>query len=347
VSLDRATALLGGATRGRVRPIRGEARAIQIRNPPLFASLGPCDIRVGGQATRADLSANLFDFGVCSLQLRLAAQPGLSWPDFSEFGSNVVAASEIAEVIDRELRVLLERLGPAIERPGVAPLSEEYIVFRIDRMDSAPAEMPVSERLSDDQLVSLLLGERRPLSASTRKELLPHRFSYYDDDLAVLTWDNALVVEPRTDDRDVEYVLEFANAQLLELRMYDQQLDSEIPALYDRVEATRAKRRLRLSGHFETVLSDLQTKVADITETVERVENALKVTDDVYLARIYAAALELFRERAWRSGIERKLGILRETYAMLNSEAQATRAELLEIAIIVLIVAELLLGILR
>jgi hypothetical protein len=104
---------------------------------------------------------------------------------------------------------------------------------------------------------------------------------------------------------------------------------------------------LRLSGHFETVLSDLQTKVADITETVERVENALKVTDDVYLARIYAAALDLFRERAWRSGIERKLGILRETYAMLNSEAQATRAELLEIAIIVLIVAELLLGILR
>jgi hypothetical protein len=339
--------LLGGATRGRVRPIRGEARAIQIRNPPLFASLGPCDIRVDDKATRAELSANLFDFGVCSLQLRIAAAPGLSWLAFSEFGGHVGAASEIVEAIDRELRVLLDRIGPAVERAAVAPLSEEYIVFRIDHIDSPTVEVPVSERLSDDQLVSLLLGERRPLSASTRKELLPHRFSYYDDDLAVLTWDNALVVEPRTDDRDVEYVLEFANAQLLELRMYDQQLDSEIPALYDRVEATRAKRRLRLSGHFETVLSDLQTKVADITETVERVENALKVTDDVYLARIYAAALELFRERAWRSGIERKLGILRETYAMLNSEAQATRAELLEIAIIVLIVAELLLGILR
>jgi hypothetical protein len=95
------------------------------------------------------------------------------------------------------------------------------------------------------------------------------------------------------------------------------------------------------------VLSDLQARVADVTETVERVENALKVTNDVYLARVYAAALELFREQAWRRGVERKLRILRETYVMLNSEAQAARAELLEIAIVVLIVAELVIAILR
>jgi hypothetical protein len=201
--------------------------------------------------------------------------------------------------------------------------------------------------LTDDALVALLIGEQRPVSPAARRELVPHRFSYYDDDLTVLTWENALVVEPRADDRDVEYVLEFANAQLLELRMYDLQLDAELPALYDRVAAARTRRRPRLSGRFRTVLSDLQTRVADITETVERVENALKVTNDVYLARIYAAALELFREQAWRRGIERKLGILRETYTMLNSEAQAARAEALEIAIVVLIVAELAVGLVR
>ena len=347
IALDQAAELLGDTTRGRVRPGRVEARAIQIRNPPLFASLGSWNVVIDETPRAAALSANLFDFGVCSLRLRLSAPPGLSWTEFSEFGGNVGAASEIGAIFDRELRALLDRIAPAVERPRVAPLSEEYIVFRIDRMEAAGVARPASERLSDDQLVSLLLGERRPLSAAARRELVPHRFSYYDDDFTVLTWDNALVVEPRTDDRDVEYVLEFANAQLLELRMYDLQLDAEIPALYDRVAATRARRRPRLSGHFQTVLSDLQTRVADITETVERVENALKVTNDVYLARIYAAALELFREQAWRRGIERKLGTLRETYAMLNSEAQAARAELLEIAIIVLIVAELMLGILR
>jgi hypothetical protein len=163
----------------------------------------------------------------------------------------------------------------------------------------------------------------------------------------VMTWESALVVEPRIEDRDVEYILEFANAQLLELRMYDQQLDADLPALYDRVEAARARRSPRLTGRFRAVLSDLQTRVADVTETVERVENALKVTNDVYLARIYATALELFRAQAWRRGIDRKLAILRETYTMLNSEAQAARAELLEIVIVVLILVELLLGLLR
>jgi uncharacterized Rmd1/YagE family protein len=91
----------------------------------------------------------------------------------------------------------------------------------------------------------------------------------------------------------------------------------------------------------------VQTQVADVTETVERAENALKVTDDVYLARVYGAALELFRAAAWRRGIERKLEIFRSTYTMLNSEAHAARAELLEMAIVVLIVAELVLGIVR
>lgn len=48
-----------------------------------------------------------------------------------------------------------------------------------------------------------------------------------------------------------------------------------------------------------------------------------------------------------RRRIDRKLRILRETYAMLNSEAQAARAERLEIAIVLLIVAELVLAVAR
>ncbi len=87
--------------------------------------------------------------------------------------------------------------------------------------------------------------------------------------------------------------------------------------------------------------------MADVIEVTERAENALKVTDDVYLARVYGAALELFRATSWRRGIERKLAIVRSTYAMLNGEAQAARSELLELAVVLLIVTELVLGIIR
>jgi len=348
IDLDRATELLGSSTRGRARPVRFEARAIQIRNPPVVVALGDCALTIDEVERRGALAAHIFEFGVCSLQLEVDIPSAATWSAFVEFAAALDASPETPALFERELNALLRRMDAAIERRDVAPLFEDYKVYRIDRVmiDSRPAGGAVSPLFPDVQLASLLIGEPRPVSAATLRELLPYRFSYHDDDLTVLSWDAALVVEPRVDDHDVEYVLEFANAQLLELRVYDQQLEAELPALYDRVEAVRGSARLRLTGKFREVISELQTRVADITETVERVENALKVTNDVYLARIYAAALELFRERAWRRGIKRKLRILRDTYAMLNDEAQASRMELLEIMVVLLIFAEIALAVL-
>jgi hypothetical protein len=350
IALDRAAVLLGESTRGRALPGGVDARALEIRNPPLFVTLGTFPVDVRGTRHTGALSAHLFDFGVCSLRLRLPLPSAAPWSALTEFANGLEESRDPPAIFDRELDALLSRLAPSVERAGLAPLFEEYRVYRIDRLlgvEGAAPPTPVIDVLTEAQLVSLLVGERRQLSPAARRELVPYRFSYYEDDLAALSWESALVVEPRPEDRDVEYVLEFANAQLLELRVYDSQLDAELPSLYDRVAAARRRPRPRLSGRFRAVLSDLQARVADVTETVERVENALKVTNDVYLARVYAAALELFREQAWRRGVERKLAILRETYVMLNSEAQAARAELLEIAIVVLIVAELVLAILH
>jgi hypothetical protein len=347
IDLERASALFAPDAAIRERPGRSEAQALQIANPPLFVGLGEERLTIGGSEQRAEVSVRLFDFGACSLQLRVAAPPGLPWDDFTAFGNGVDASPALASIFLRHLDTLRARVAPALERPSLASVVEDYVVFRITRLtDERGAELG-TDVLTDEHVVPLLLHERRRLSADARRELLPHRFSYHPDDLTILTWDNALVVEPRADDRDVEYILEFANAQLLELRFYDALLDAELPAMYDRVAAARSRLFPLPTFRYRPLLARLQTRVADVTETVERVENALKVTDDVYLARIYAAALELFRGTAWRRGIERKLSIVRETYTMFNAEAQAARAELLEIAIIVLIVVEIVLGLTR
>ena len=349
IDLDRASALLGRDSTERVRPGRSEARALQITNPPLAVTLGAEQLEILGVARSATLSARLFDFGACSLELRVGAPPGTAWEEFSAFGSAVDVSPEIAALLDARLAALRGRIAAAVQRPNLANVVEDYVVFRITRLTDESGSPLSTDVLTDDHLVPLLLHERLALSAGARRELLPHRFSYYEDDLTILTWDNALVVEPRAEDRDVEYILEFANAQLLELRYYDSVLDDELPLMYGRV-ATARGRMLPLplrTRRYRPLLARLQSRVADITETVERVENALKVTDDVYLARIYAAALELFRGTAWRRGIERKLAIVRETYEMFNAEAQAARAELLEVAIIALIVIEIVLGVMR
>ena len=345
IDLDKAGAILGRETRGRSRPRRLEAQTFEIRNPPLFVSLGERSLAVGGAGTIGALSAHLYDFGVCSIRFTIAAQH-LDWEGFVELGTAFAASEEVTRMLEIELVALANRLAPAIERSGIAPAREEYVVFRVNGAFERGATSGMSLAFGEDRLVPLLLGEQRPLSVEARRELLANRFSYYEDDLVVLTWDNALIVEPQTSDEDVEFVLEFANAQLLELRVYDAELDDELPQLYDRIEERRRRRPL-LSRHFRPLLANVQSRVAAITEIVERADNAFKVTDDVYLARIYRAALDLFREAAWRRGVDRKLQIFRDTYAMLNGESQVARAELMETIIIVLIAVELLLGIFR
>jgi hypothetical protein len=344
IHLDRALELLATNAPVRERPLRGEAQAMQIPNPPISVTLGQERIIIDARAHDATISARIFDFGVVSLRVRVDAPSRIGWEQYWRFGNAVDVGTDLTPLFQRYLQNLFDRITAAIERPAIAPVSEDYVVFRIHRLEDAAGRTAPAEVISDDDIIPLLLNESRQLSVAARRELLPHRFSYYADDLTILTWDNALVLEPVPEDADVQYILEFANAQLLELRFYDAVLDRELMRMYDRISEARAKPRRFLRQRFTPLLTRMQSIVADSTELVERVENSLKVTDDVYLARIYSAALEIFRARAWRAGIDRKLAIIRETYAMLNAEAQSARGEALELAIVLLFVLEIVLA---
>lgn len=67
----------------------------------------------------------------------------------------------------------------------------------------------------------------------------------------------------------------------------------------------------------------------------------------MYLARVYASALELFRIRYWTASIDRRLALIRDTYAALYDEAVATRAELLEATTVALILFEIVMAFVR
>ncbi len=330
------------------RSARAEVQALQIKNPPITCALGPDTITLDGRPQAVQVSARIFDFGVVSLRFDVAVPPPglLAWGEFSRFGNAVDECdSESAALFERHIRRLTGQLRGAIERPQLAPVTEDYIVFRVTRLLGPAGEPLPTTVLRDLDVVPLLLNEQRALSDEARRELLPYRFTYYPDDLAVLTWNSALIVDPTEGDSDVQLILEFANAQLLELRYYDAVLDAELPRMYDRIAESRAAGRALFRRRYAALLTRLQTLVADSTEIVERAENALKVTDDVFLARVYGAALELFRARAWRGGIDHKLAIIRQTYAMLNAESMAVRNEVLEAAIVVLIVVEIILAV--
>lgn len=331
------------SSRGRLTTTPAKAVAFDV--PPVALGLDTIELPLPDGPVHAIVTARLYDFGVVSIALRVSVA-NLSWTAFSQQLNAIDLAVGPApatglwtDLLDR----VRKGVGDALVRPVPSTLEEDYLIGVVSEFSEKIAAETLVERLD---LVPLLSGEQRPLSEGARRDLLRHRYSYYTDDLVVLTWDRAFVYEPRGDS-DVIDVIEVANAQLLEMRYYDELLDAELPRMYDLVEATRRRWALPGARRFADLARRLYTMVAEVTELTEKVDNALQVTEDVYLARIYAAALELFRVPTVSAAVDRKLSIIRDTYTALYDEAHASRSEVLEVSITVMIAVEIVLALIH
>ncbi|HSU14628.1 hypothetical protein [Longimicrobium sp.] len=341
IDLDRVESLLAGrGTVARIRLTRVEPKAIAFGDPPVVTELPAPPMDVLGRRCPTRAAARIHAFGVVSVSLEVLLPEPLPWPGFEAFAREAEREAAALRFWRERLDALLDAIRPAMDDPSTIRVEEDYAIVTLRELDPKPAR-PLAEVVD---LVPLLTQEARPLSAAARAEAMRYTHSYYTDDVVVLTWDRALVLEPGNDD-DVADVLEVANAQLLELRVYDALLDREIPRIYDVAEAVQRRGVALFQRRYSRAANQMRALVAEISEITEKVENALKVTEDVYLARVYTSATELFRIPALAASIDRKLALIRETYTSLYDQAVATRAEWMEAAIIALIVLEVVLAI--
>ena len=347
IDLRRAEELWSRKAQGpsaRSRLVGTPPTSVSFGVPPLALELAPVVLDLGETSVTASAGMRLYDFGIVAFALRVPVAD-LPWQEFTRLVNRThaavgpAAATTIWDTLLTQSRTLL---GEALHRPTAAPLQEDYLLAIADSFDEAVTAEALQERVN---LEPLLSGESRPLSEGARRDLLRQRFSYHPDDLVVITWDRAFIYEPERE-TDVADVLEIANAQLLEMRTYDEMLDAELPRMHDLVEAARGRKNLLASRRYAKLARRLYALVAEVTALAEHVDNALQVTEDVYLARVYAAAIELFRVPNVSAAVDRKLAIIRETYTALHSEAAHGRAELMEATILVLIAVEILVSLL-
>ncbi len=334
--------LQGRAPVARIRLQRVEPKALAFDDPPVVTDLAPPELRVAGRRVETLASARIYSFGVVSLSLEVVLPEAVGWAGFEAFAREAEREAEALPFWQSALDSLLGALYPALDQPTPRRMEEDYVLVTVRELEPP---LSAAELVEAVDLVPLLTHETRPLSDAARRDVLRYVHSYHPDDLVVLTWDRAFILEPG-EDADVAEVLEVANAQLLELRYYDALLDDELPRAYAVAAAVRRGPRLT-RRRYARAANDMRALVSEITLISEKVDNALKVTEDVYLARVYASALELFRFRYWTLSIDRRLSLIRETYAALYDEAVATRAEWLEIAIVALILFEVVMAFVR
>jgi hypothetical protein len=308
---------------------------LQYQQPPLTvdgAVLGVAE--VAGCRTRF----KAFDYGVVSVALTRDLPQ--SWPELLQAGLRWQDDAELATAAERLCRDLLVRIGPAVQRPRVEFLTEDYFVFSLLPEPDQTADALLAAHGSE--IAQLLRDEREPLSTQERDEVLRHRISYYASDMVIATWSSALVYDTPAGSGGVLEILEFANSQLLEFRYYDQLLDIELSRTYARLQKS-GWRQTWIGGRHARAARQIHALFIDVNELTDKAENALKVAGDVYAARLFGLAAARLGLDQWKGNVREKLKTVDDIYRFAVEQTSMARGEFLELTIVILIVLEIVL----
>lgn len=329
INLEEADRRITAATeRGR---LRHKARA------PQYFEYRPAPLRLmqeGGTLTVANYSSSptfevmVYDFGAVTITYRFALDG--PFDNLLELSETLYEHEQLLTESRARVEQLIQTIHPAVERPKVATEVEDYLIFEINACTSQDIPLWVSR---EAELARILRGERTPLSDQEIHDAVSCRISFGTDDAALIDWHSAVLFGRDMD--DVRAVLEFANVELMEMRMLDEQLDQSLDQGYEAL--SRKPRLLSLPGSYDkdtTLIAQLQVDGALL---FERVTNTLKLLGDQYLARVYRLASQRFHLEDWDASILRKLETLESIYGKMSDRAGTRRMELLEWIIIVLI----------
>ncbi len=220
------------------------------------------------------------------------------------------------------------------------PEEEAYTVFCLAAPVLNPDGQPVhleSWFQSHRRQVAALLtqeSEIERLSRQEAEESTARYLSYYDNDLVVIDWDAALLIDEPRDFDETLYIMELANLQLAELEAYDRLLDDALERSYRDL----GERPLRSRGD---ILRELREIRIDMARFNDELSNTTKFFGDWHLARIYEKIASRFHLGDWHRTIDGKLKTLDDLYQILKHDQNNRVMLWLEIAIVVLFVIDL------
>ncbi|MFL5322489.1 MAG: hypothetical protein ACJ790_22710 [Myxococcaceae bacterium] len=345
IDLRAAEKLLQTDTR-RLKLSRENSQYLLLPNPPVTLHLGQKELVLSSGAVMVEATARIFEHGAGSIIIKVPIPRGTSMEDVIPLADELFDSKAVDALGLQLMNRLRADIQSACEEPHLWEENETYTVLFAERLGEG---FDVQEIPNRPELARLLIGERggTPLSERETAAVTSSRFSYRNDDLAVIDWNSAFVCEP-SGSTDIPDLLEICNAQLLEFRYYDAQLDRLLLRIYEDMQKERGRKRSRIwrSPYKAMTRSVLQT-LLEMSEFIERVENSLKIIGDFYLAKVYEAAVRRLRIPVWQGSVTRKQQLLSETYELLKGEVDTARALTLETAVVVLIVTEIALAIWR
>ncbi|MFO0592587.1 MAG: hypothetical protein U0441_33900 [Polyangiaceae bacterium] len=349
------------------------ARASMVMRPPPLRKTGalhvaavPLHVDVGtrrvvlpdiAHSVLAHLSVNLFDYGKISVVFEIPVRQGTPLDELRPLCQELYESQVLTQMAREECDTYTERLKTALHRhvteaesvPGeAAPVRsrmESFTIIFIEELEGRPLAKDI---LAWPSLPKLIIGESsdRLLGEKQVRDTMQNTDGYLDNDLVVIDWNSAFVLEPSST-RDIPDILEFARSMLLQLRVYDDQLDVELRQIYEEFSKRHGGIASIFNQRYGKLARDVSARLIEVTEFNERIENSFKIIGDYYLARIYRTAVTRFGIPVVRESVARKHSLVGKVYDMLKGEVELLRGQAMEMTIVLLIVVELVLGLLK
>jgi len=308
--------------------IRVKQKSILIEDPPLMIQMNPVKMERGGRTFEFSVVAKVYGIGAINFCFVYQDQDA-AYADLESLAFLFAGQEGLSEYYVQYLKTLGEIIRPHIRNFAIDPdFFEDYTIYVTDRRDDSIDPVP------------LLIGEKTVISPQMRDEITRNSLSYSTSDLVILSWDSALICDP-DNPADLIDLIEFANVQVMELRYYDRELTREMEKMYDDIEHADQFSAFRRSRQYHAIMAKQMETSAEISEIIEKINNLIKVTEDIYYARVYATALKVLRSGLWSESVSRKIEVIRENYSMLSDEVRIQHSNFLEWVIIILIAFEL------
>jgi hypothetical protein len=326
----------GPTTAARLAPKPATPAYVQYDKPPV---LFDGDVVGVGESNGFRVRFRVYDYGVISVALTKSFSG--SWGELVELGQSLIENDDYERDAERLYRVVLDRLQPCMEGLRASHLSEDYLVYTVHELEE-PVTADQLLTTHGAEIAAMLRGERQRVSDQEELRILSNRISYLADDLVIPTWNAAFVYDTPAGALAALEIAEYANSQLLQFRYYDERLDQELTSIYADLQKPRWYDRW-IGSRYERAARRLHALFIDVNEITGRTENALRFTADVYAARVFGLIADRLALDAWKGSVAAKLRTLDDIYRFAVEQTSMARGEVLELAIVLILVFELLL----
>ncbi|MFA6584174.1 MAG: hypothetical protein WCS77_07750 [Elusimicrobiaceae bacterium] len=335
ILLGKAEKSLADTASSRSRFTTDKRNAMIMRDAPLKINLGQETFTIAGAAVTAEVSAKVWNYGVISIMFSVPLAEKTPWSELLR----LAAWADTATAIDAAARTwkdnLVKRIAPAIINPSDWTTLEDYVTYFIEQFEGASSPQDLLARAD---VAGLILAERvEELADKTKRMINEDALQYSRHDMAIIDWNSALLIEP-DGETDVADIIEFCLTHLLEMRYYDDVLESRLDTLYDSIEE---KRGSILTNFYARLSEEASQKYIEFSELIARVDNSIKTVGDFYLATVFRSASRQFRFNDWRASVDRKMATLAQLSELAQGEINSRRSHWLEIIVIILIAVEI------